>query len=548
MDKDHPIVLRCEELTPGCLGRMQMHANRAGGDLDHCDPDRTNHTKWYREIGNENFAKGVREEIRVMSKLNLDRELEALDRLNRKADKKRRQKEGLCDPFRASKGGPLREVLLTVNAEYYMAEEDDPNPYVAHRTNKNGVKERLLLSRKKIAAFERHGLKFFKDHFPGQLRHLRLDMDEEVPHFHALVLVKSIKESGRRGKQVLIQPSVNPLIASYEHAQNVAGEYFACIGLVRGERRAAARRNAMELGNPAPEDREHVSPAEHRAERAEAIRLREVDAEYLEEAAYWEAENTKQKAVEAADNIRQEADATREEAKREADAIRAEALRQKKQHIAKFESALDAGLAAADDGVISYQPSSGTGQQDKLIFGPSAPKDDEKRAILKAKWQPALKVIKKYARRIWSSEAAQCERQFKAAPSLVDVQVKYNPDAEPQSDDFLKMDVKVSLDKIKGLSQPMKRILGGIANVIATQVGNAAIKLARSKLRDELAALSAYRVQHRQQYGSVDPKAEAKMSFQEQGLENMMAKALDPRNAERRARQDRMVKGDKMDR
>ena len=235
------------------------------------------------------------------------------------------------------------------------------------------------------------------------------------------------------------------------------------------------------------------------------------------------------------------------EAKREADAIRAEALQQKKQHIAKFESAIDAGLAAVDDGVISYQPSSGAGQQDTLIFGPSAPKDGEQRAILKAKWQPALKVIKKYARRIWSSEAAQCERQFKADPSLVDVQVNYNPDAEPQSDDILKMDVKVSLDKIKGLSKPMKRILGGIANVIATQVGDAALKLARSTLRDELDALRAYRVQHRQQYGSVDPKAEAKMSFQEQGLENMMAKARDPRDAERRERQDRNANGDKMD-
>ncbi len=240
-----------------------------------------------------------------------------------------------------------------------------------------------------------------------------------------------------------------------------------------------------------------------------------------------------------------------EEAKQEADAIRAKALRQQKlneQYIERYDDALEAGLVAVDDGVISYQPSSGTGQQDKLSFGPSAPKDDEKRAILKAKWQPAFKAIKKYARRIWSSEAAQCERQFKADPSLVDVEVKYNPDAAPQSDDILKMDVKVSLDKIKGLSKPMKRILGGIANVIATQVGNAAIKLARSKLLDELYALKDYRDQHRKQYGTVDPNAEAKMSFKERGLGNMMAKAPDPRNAERRERQDLRGKGDKMDR
>ena len=290
----------------------------------------------------------------------------------------------------------------------------------------------------------------------------------------------------------------------------------------------------QELEKEKREFEEHVTSKECKIQIAEEELFERQDELYFEQ---------RQKQAEGDQII-----AKAEEAKQEADAIRAEALQQKKQHIAKFESALDAGLAAVDDGVISYQPSSGTGQQDTLIFGPSAPKDDKKRAILKAKWQPALKTIKKYALRIWSSEAAQCERQFKADPSLVDVQVNYNPDAEPQSDDILKMDVKVSLDKIKGLSKPMKRILGGIANVIATQVGNAAIKLARSKLRDEFDALKAYRVQYRQQYGSIDPKAEAKMPFQEQGLENMMAKAPDPRNAERRARQDRRVKGDKMDR
>ncbi|WP_319531122.1 hypothetical protein [uncultured Cohaesibacter sp.] len=565
MDDEFPIVLRMEARMPVSLGAMLMHAERKGGDLEHCEVDRRDQTIWYDEVGPHDFVKAVKDEIAKMSQSNLVNALEAMDKNRRFADHAKRKKEGVKPPYREAENGPLREVILTANAQYFYADPDDPDPYRAHRTTKDGDRETVYLSRNKIEAFNKRGLEFFAEHFPGQLRHLRLDMDEEVPHFHALIMVTKVTNSKRRGEQTNIVPSANPYIRNYEWAQNAAGEFFSTIGLVRGERRAEARRKAKELDNPAPEDREHVSPAEHRAERAEAIRQKEVDVEErlfeacqnLEEAtqiaddAEVRAENTKQKAVEAADNIRQEADATRKEAKQEADEIRAKALRQKElneQYIERYDDALEAGLAAVDDETIRYKPAVAKDQDDNLVFGSNAPQSKQDRNDLSATLRPALKVIKKYARRIWSSEAAQCERQFKADPSLVNVEVTYNPDAEPQSDDILKMDVKVSLDEIKGLSKPMKRILGGIANVIATQVGNAAIKLARSKLRDEFDALKAYRVQHRQQYGTVDPNAEAKMSLREQGLENMMAKAPDPRNAERHARQDRKAKGDKMDR
>nr|WP_321980336.1 hypothetical protein [uncultured Cohaesibacter sp.] len=279
MEDEFPIVLRMEARMPVSLGAMLMHAERRGGDLEHCEVDRRDQTIWYDEVGPHDFVKAIKDEIAEMSQSNLVNALEAMDKNRRFADHAKRKKEGVKPPYREAENGPLREVILTANAQYFYADPDDPDPYRAHRTTKNGDRETVNLSRNKIEAFKKRGLEFFAEHFPGQLRHLRLDMDEEVPHFHALIMVTKVTNSKRRGKQINIVPSANPYIRNYEWAQNAAGEFFSTIGLVRGERRAEAKRNAKELGNPAPEDREHVSPAEHRAERAEAIRQKEVDAE-----------------------------------------------------------------------------------------------------------------------------------------------------------------------------------------------------------------------------------------------------------------------------
>ncbi len=51
----------------------------------------------------------------------------------------------------------------------------------------------------------------------------------------------------------LLRPSANPLIASYEHAQDIAGTFFQDIGLERGECRAAARREAKDRDEVPPE-------------------------------------------------------------------------------------------------------------------------------------------------------------------------------------------------------------------------------------------------------------------------------------------------------
>ena len=57
------------------------------------------------------------------------------------------------------------------------------------------------------------------------------------------------------------------MIASYEHAQNLAGEAFSDLGITRGKRDAEARRAAKRAGEPVPEKRRHVPPSAWRAEQ-----------------------------------------------------------------------------------------------------------------------------------------------------------------------------------------------------------------------------------------------------------------------------------------
>lgn len=319
-----PVALRMEAIRPVSLGGMLKHAERKGGDLDHCDADRLDKTIWYDEVAPRDFKEAVNEEIEAMSQANLDNALEAMLKNRRTADHDKRKEEGKKPPYRDAENGPLREVILTANAQYFYADPDDPDPYKAHRTTDKGDRETVYLSRDKIKAFEQRGLEFFAEYFPGQLRHLRLDMDEEVPHFHALIMVTKVTNSKRRGKQINIVPSANPLIKNYEWAQDAAGKFFSTIGLVRGERRAEARRDAKERDLPLPERRGHVSPAEFRAERAERIRQREeLASERFEKAgkmlrrAEFEAEDMRLGAMFESDDIiadalekRREADST----------------------------------------------------------------------------------------------------------------------------------------------------------------------------------------------------------------------------------------------
>ncbi len=123
----------------------------------------------------------------------------------------------------------------------------------------------------KVAAFKKTAMDFLRKHFPdGQLRDANAHHDEEAFHIHFVTAVWTEKVTVNRGRQKVLQASVNPLLKNYEHAQDLAGKAFAPLGIARGDRRAEARRVAKEAGEDIPKKRRHIPPSEWRADQQAA--------------------------------------------------------------------------------------------------------------------------------------------------------------------------------------------------------------------------------------------------------------------------------------
>ncbi len=269
-----PIVLRFAGLHPSDLGKFRMHDERRGGDLSHVDHDHSQKNRV--EIGHSGWIEELRAEVAAASRANLENHVAALAAKSRKKQIEAVKETGLVDPWRRCRTGPLREGILTVNKSWFggtgcEAWADD-----------------------RVEAFRAHAIAFLKTHFPdGQLRYASSHGDEEAFHFHVVVAVWTERVTENRGVQHLLQASANPLIADYEHAQDLAGRHFAEIGLRRGERHAAARRAALANDLPPEPKPRNVSPSQYRAEeRGKAEKEKErIVAEADEKAARIAAES-----------------------------------------------------------------------------------------------------------------------------------------------------------------------------------------------------------------------------------------------------------------
>lgn len=246
---DHaPIVLRFAQLFPRDLRRREMHRKRTGGDLSHIRHELTglNH-RW---VGEDGWIDDFLQTVERVAWENLRNEIAAREGKKRWSEVKRVKERGLVDPWKFTKKGPLREGILTVHKDWFGGtgiEEWDPE---------------------RVSHFMDRVLVFLRENFPGgQLLEVDSHVDEEAFHVHFVVAVWTEKVSQNRGRQVLLQPSANPLIESYEHAQDVAGEAFLDLGIHRGERRAAAAREALAAGLEAPSPRRHVTPSKWREEQ-----------------------------------------------------------------------------------------------------------------------------------------------------------------------------------------------------------------------------------------------------------------------------------------
>lgn len=397
-----PVVLRYKEMFPAAMARMALHARRTGGDLDHVALEHSHRNRVY---AGPDFARQVRAEIRAMQTANRDAEVAALRARKRRKEADRREAEGLADPWKAATHGPLREAIVTARWDFFEAPDDAPESdiLVTHGRDELGATVARRLSIEKIAAFEASGRAFFAAHFPGQVRHLRLDLDEESPHFHALLMVTVEKTSARRGTQRLIQPSANPLLKNYEHAQDVAGLHFAQIGLTRGQEGAAARRKARAADRPAPKDRAHLSPRAFRDRRAAAIAAREASAAQAAKAAkvaLGHAELDRTLAAQALDAAARNQRAT-ETALGRVQVAETSAKAQAK--------AMKRGTDAVMAEEIAYGAKTAN-KPERLVVGPRGPRERDAIRALRDAIQPAYDFVLNLAKRV-----AKLHRRERAA-------------------------------------------------------------------------------------------------------------------------------------
>ncbi|WP_139246428.1 hypothetical protein [Thalassovita taeanensis] len=194
----------------------------------------------------------------------------------RKKDIQKRLAEGPHNPWRPTRHGPMREVILTVNKAWFDA---DPAAVFGEGVEHN----------QRIADFERLSIAWLKDVFVDDVIHARADLDEEAYHIHAVILPRVLVEMTRTDKKTgekkviatrqMLQPSKFDVIEHYERAQDSVGEWFSEIGLDRGERRKAAYRDAIAKGETPPPKRMHSKTRDWRRKKDRELAKRERDLE-----------------------------------------------------------------------------------------------------------------------------------------------------------------------------------------------------------------------------------------------------------------------------
>ncbi|MBC7146856.1 MAG: plasmid recombination protein [Thioclava marina] len=275
----YPIVMRMQGMHPRNLAGYEKHRTRSGGDHGHCEQSPKSPNR--RLLGSETWAQDAWDEIQDMRHANHLLELEQLRRRRRKTELKNALFRGPRDPWRATRHGPLREIILTVNKEWF---DKDLTEFFGE----SGPTREMQ--------FETRAKQWLLTDFGDDCVHARADLDETAYHIHAVIIPRAVTTDGRR----MLQPAVHPLIRSYEKAQDSVGEWFEEIGLQRGERRKQALREALKhnrkvrearangAADPGteialPKHREHVSPRKWRESQEVELSSRDKAVKQSEE-------------------------------------------------------------------------------------------------------------------------------------------------------------------------------------------------------------------------------------------------------------------------
>lgn len=273
-DNKYRVVLRMRGMFPKDLAGYEAHRLRKGGDISHVDKARSHLNQTF--IGKESWAAEALEKIEEIRLENFLDEVTALRKRKRKKDAERRLAEGPKDPWRATRHGPLREIILTASHAYF---EDEMAKF---------------LGEDREADFQACAETWLRNEFKGDVIHARVDRDETAFHVHAVLLPIERVEMTRTDKKTgekkviavrhMLQPSKHALVKDYEEAQDSVGAAFSVVNLQRGERRAAAIRQARAAGQPLPERRYHARTAEWRAQQELKLAAREAELDGREDA------------------------------------------------------------------------------------------------------------------------------------------------------------------------------------------------------------------------------------------------------------------------
>ena len=215
--KKYPVVLRFEGMDPSDIGGYEAHRTRRGGDLGHVDPDKPAPR---RLLGTETWAQEALAEIALMKIQTFAAELDDLDRRNRRKDLAKRNIEGPRDPWRASRHGPMRELILTANKEWFEHTETSDEMF-------NTAREQQ---------FEKRAVEWLKDNFGDDVIHARADIDEQAYHIHAVIMPRATVR--KYGTECRVGPVVGALVLSAisevlsSKATQVAGLFFGVVVVV----------------------------------------------------------------------------------------------------------------------------------------------------------------------------------------------------------------------------------------------------------------------------------------------------------------------------
>jgi len=188
-----PVVMRIAPLWPENTRGFEKHRKREGSDTGNVDRSRSGQNK--RLIGHEGWAEFVHGEIQRMRLANFDLELAKLRKWRRTAEIARRLVEGPKNPWRPTRHGPLREVILTANAKWFEAPVGDPfgHDYEAREQ-----------------AFELLAVAWLRKTFGDDCVHARADCEETAYHIHVVILPRAVARDGR----LMLQPSQQTVILS----------------------------------------------------------------------------------------------------------------------------------------------------------------------------------------------------------------------------------------------------------------------------------------------------------------------------------------------